>query len=87
MSKYVILRKHDTPKTPENGAASVRVIGGYELLGEYEGANSQAAVRAAILAMPDDARAKASTETFAATPSSTWSLYAPKVDVKTTVSF
>lgn len=87
MTKYVIFRKHDAPAAPTNGTASVRVLGGYELIGEHEGSNPQAAVRAAILAMPEADRAKASTETFAATAASAWNVLSPKVDTKTTVTF
>lgn len=81
MTTYEIFRKHE--ELTASGKSSVR----YEPIGAHDGSNTQAAVRAAILAMPEADRAKASTETFAATAASAWNVLSPKVDTKTTVTF
>lgn len=87
MTKYVIFRKHNTPKTPENGSAGVRVIGGYERIGEHDGNDAKGAIKAAVLAMNPADQAKAATETFAAAPIAYWREESPKVETTTVVSF
>jgi len=61
--------------------------GEWSEVGEYDGADHKAAVRAAIHAMPADRQAKASEETFGATPVSKWHEVSPNVTTETKVSF
>lgn len=87
MTTYVVFRKHTTPKVPENGSAGVRVIGGYERIGEYDGNDAKGAIKAAILAMNPADQAKAATETFGTSPAAYWREESPKVETTTVVSF
>jgi len=61
--------------------------GEWSEVGTYDGNTHEAAVRAAIHAMPADRQAKASEETFAATPVSKWHEVSPNVTTETKVSF
>ena len=87
MTTYVIFRKHNTPKVPENGSAGVRVLGGYERVGECDGNTPKAAIKAAVLAMTPELQTKAGTETFGATPAGSWYEHSPNVTTETKVSF
>lgn len=87
MTTYLVLRKHDTPKAIENGASSVRVLGGYELVGQFDAHDAKGAVKQAILAMTADEQKAAASETFAATPAASWREVSPKVETTTVVSF
>lgn len=87
MTRYKVLRKHETPKAPETVSVGGRVLGGYELVGEYDGNDAKGAVKAAILAMPADKQKAAASETFAATPAGSWREVSPKVETTTVVSF
>lgn len=86
MTKYKVLRKHDAPKTPENGSVSVRVLGGYEILGVFEAHTAKAAIQQAVLAMTDTQRNAADGATFAATPDGSWTEMTVGVAVETKVT-
>ena len=88
MTKYQVFRKVESVVQPGGTPAERDITAtSFVPVGEFEGNDAKAAVKAAILAMPEKQRAEASTQTFAACASSSWQLLTPTVNVETTVSF
>ena len=86
MTTYKVLRKHDAPKAPENGASTVRVLGGYEILGVFDAHTAKAAIQQAVLGMTDGQRKEADGARFAATPDGSWTELTVGVAVETKVT-
>lgn len=86
MTRYKVLRKHDAPKAETNGTSSVRVLGGYEIIGTYDAHTAKAAIQQAVLAMTDAQRKEADGATFAATPDGSWTELTVGVAVETKVT-
>lgn len=88
MTKYRVLRKHDSTlvKDGVSATAPVSFSGGYETLGVFDAHTAKAAIQRAVLAMTETQRKEADGATFAATPDGSWTELTVGVAVETKVT-